>query len=88
MREVGQRAPTLLGGDIVAAIFAFMPILLAAADWLDSPILPTVAAFLSVLCLIASVSILNRSGAHYAPLGGRTGKRAAHSSGSAHHRRC
>ena len=67
MREVGQRAPTLLGGDIVAAIFAFMPILLAAADWLDSPISPTVAAFLSVLCLIASVSILNRSGERIRP---------------------
>ena len=67
MREVGRRAPTLLGGDIVATIFAFMPILLAAADWLDSSISPNVAAFLSVLCLVASVLILNRSGERITP---------------------
>ena len=67
MREVGRRAPTLLVGDIVAAIFAFMPVVLAVADWLDSPILPIVAAFSSVLCLVASVFILNRSGERITP---------------------
>lgn len=67
MREVGQRAPTLLGGDIVAAIFAFMPVVLAAADWLHSPTSSIAAAFLSVLCIVASVFILNRSGERITP---------------------
>lgn len=67
MREVGQRAPMLLSCDFVAAIFAFMPILLAAADWLESPISSIAATFLSVVCLVASVSILNKSGERITP---------------------
>jgi hypothetical protein len=67
MHEVGQKAPTLFVGDVVAGIFAFMPFVLAAADWLDSPISSTVAAFVSVLCLSASVFTLNQSGERLTP---------------------
>jgi hypothetical protein len=67
MREVAQRAPTLLAVDIVAAIFAFMPVVMAAADWLDSSMSSTVTAFISVLCISASVFILNQSGERISP---------------------
>lgn len=67
MREVGQRAPTLLGGDIVAAIFTFMPFVLAATDWLHSPTSSIGATFISVLCIVASVFILNQSGERFSP---------------------
>lgn len=32
-KEIGRRAPLMIQGDILAAIFAILPFLVAAVDW-------------------------------------------------------
>ena len=69
MREVGQRAPMMLQRDLVAAVFAFMPIVLTAADWLglnlpsQSHAMPSLLAVaLSIGGLAGCIFILAGSG--------------------------
>ena len=73
MREVGRRAPSMFNGDIIAGILAFMPFLLALADWSgmalprqESPISPYTAVILSLACLIGCMYILRNSGERFA----------------------
>ena len=73
VKELGRRAPSLLHGDIVAAVFAIMPFLLAAYDWSgftlprhSAPISPAIAVFLSVVCVAVALSILWNSGERFA----------------------
>jgi hypothetical protein len=72
VKEVGHRAPSLIHGDIVAAVFAIMPFLLAVYDWSgltlprhSVPISPSIAVFLSVVCVAVAVSILRNSGERF-----------------------
>ena len=72
-REVGKRAPSMIHGDILAAVFAIMPFLIAAVDWLGvplprqpAPISPLLAVVLSGGCLGACVFILRNSGERFA----------------------
>lgn len=72
-REVGKRAPSMIHGDILAAVFAIMPFLIAAVDWLGvplprqpAPIAPLLAVVLSGGCLGACVFILRHSGERFA----------------------
>lgn len=72
-REVGKRAPSMIYGDILAAVFAIMPFLIAAVDWLGVPlprqsevISPLLAVVLSGGCLGACVFILRHSGERFA----------------------
>ena len=72
-REVGKRAPSMIHGDILAAVFAIMPFLMAAVDWLGvplprqpAPISPLLAVVLSGGCLGACVFILRNSGERFA----------------------
>ncbi|MBY4796674.1 hypothetical protein [Burkholderia multivorans] len=73
MREVSRRAPSMLHGDLVAGILAFMPFLLALIDWTgitlprqDGPISPYVAVFLSLGCLLGCMFTLRQSGERFA----------------------
>lgn len=67
IREVGKRAPLMLQRDLVAAIFAFVPMGLAAADWLglnlpnQSYAMPSAVA-LSIGGLAGCIFILAGSG--------------------------
>lgn len=72
-REVGKRAPSMVHGDILAAVFAIMPVLIAAVDWLGiplprqpAPIAPLLSVVLSGGCLGACVFILRHSGERFA----------------------
>jgi hypothetical protein len=72
-REVSNRAPLLLQGDLAAAVCAFMPLLIAVADWSGvtlpyqaEPISSVLAAFLSCLCLSTCVFIQRNSGDRFA----------------------
>lgn len=65
-REVGRRAPSMVHNDILAAVFAIMPFLIAAVDWLGvtlprqpAPISSSLAVFFSMGCLGACVFILS-----------------------------
>ena len=73
MREVGKRAPAMVQGDILAAVFAMLPLLIAAVDWLGitlprqpEPITPLVAVVLSGGCLGACLYVLRHSGERFA----------------------
>ncbi len=73
IREVSRRAPSMLYGDLVAGILAFMPFLLALVDWAgitlprqDSPISPYAAVFVSLGCLLGCTFILRQSGERFA----------------------
>lgn len=72
-REVGKRAPSMIHGDILAAVFAIMPFLIAAVDWLGvplprqpAPISPLLAVVFSGGCLGACMFILRNSGERFA----------------------
>lgn len=72
-REVGRRAPAMVHGDILAAVFAIMPFLIATVDWLGvplphqpAPIPPALAVLFSIGCLSACVFILRNSGDRFA----------------------
>lgn len=72
-REVGRRAPAMIRGDILTAVFAIMPFLIAAVDWLGVslphqpvPIPPLLAVILSGGCLGACVFILRDSSERFA----------------------
>ena len=69
----GKRAPSMIHGDILAAVFAIMPFLIAAVDWLGvplprqpAPISPLLAVVLSGGCLGACVFILRHFGERFA----------------------
>ena len=73
MREVSRRAPSLFHGDLVAAILAFMPFLLAVVDWTgialprqDAPLSPYAAVFISLGCLLGCMFMLRQSGERFA----------------------
>lgn len=73
MREVSRRAPSMIQGDLLAATLAIMPFLLAVVNWFGitlprqtTPMLPAVAAFMSLACLIGCVLILRNSGERFA----------------------
>ncbi|EKQ5083701.1 hypothetical protein P5Q52_004529 [Salmonella enterica] len=73
MREVSRRAPSMLHGDLVAGILAFMPFLLALVDWAgitlprqDGPISPYASVFLSLGCLLGCMFMLRQSGERFA----------------------
>ena len=72
-REVGRRAPSLVQGDILAATLAVVPFLVAAVDWFgitlprqSAPIVPGMAAFISLACLGGCVFVLRNSGERFA----------------------
>ncbi len=73
MLEVNRRAPSMLQVDIVGAILAIMPFLLAAVDWAeiilprqDTPISSNISVFLSTGCLLGYTFILRESGERFA----------------------
>ncbi|EBK6840269.1 hypothetical protein DQ661_25335 [Salmonella enterica] len=73
MREVGRRAPSMLHGDIIAGIFAFLPFMLAVLDWTgvtlprqEGPISPYAAVFWAVVCVVIASIIMSRSADRFA----------------------
>jgi len=74
LREVSRRAPSLLHTDFAAAILAFMPVVLALADWTgivlpgkEDPISSYAALFVAVACLGVAIAILDKTGERIAP---------------------
>lgn len=73
VREVGRRAPSLVQGDILAAILALLPFLVAAVDSFGitlprqlAPVSPGLEAFVSLACLLGCVAVLRNSGERFA----------------------
>lgn len=73
-REVSRRAPLMPHTDLAAGILAFLPFVVALADWTavtlpgkEGPLSPYAALFVSVACLALSVFILNKTGERIAP---------------------
>lgn len=72
-REVGQRAPMMVHGDIVAAVLAIMPFLIAVAAW-SGVVLPgqeeslssALGAVLSLGCVGGCFLVLRQSGERFA----------------------
>lgn len=72
-KEMGRRAPAMIQGDILAAVFASLPFLVAAIDWLgitlprqSAPIPPLLAALISLGCLGGCICMLRNSGERFA----------------------
>lgn len=73
MREIGRYAPSMLHGDLVASVLAFLPFLLALFDWTgitlprqNGPISPYAAVFLSLCCLLGCIFVLRQSAERFA----------------------
>jgi hypothetical protein len=58
-KEIGRRAPSMIQGDILAAVFASLPFLAA-------PIPPLLAALISLGCLGGCICMLSNSGERFA----------------------
>jgi hypothetical protein len=72
-REIGRRAPTLVQRDILAAVLAAVPFVLATVDWLgitlprqEEALSPLVAAFGSLACIGGAIFTLQHSGDRFA----------------------
>lgn len=72
MREIGRRAPSMLQRDILAAVFACLPFVIALALWVGitlpgqpKTLSPLLAAFLSLACLCVCIFILGRNGERF-----------------------
>ena len=72
VKEVSRRAPSLVHGDIVAAVFATLPFLLAAWDWTGftlprhpAPISSWIAVSLSVVCAAMACFTLWNTGERF-----------------------
>lgn len=72
IREIGRRAPFMLQRDILAAVFACLPFVIALALWVGitlpdqpKPLSPLLAAFLSLACLCVCIFILGRNGGRF-----------------------
>lgn len=72
VKEVARRAPSLVHGDIVAAVFAMLPFLLAAWDWTGftlprhpAPISSWIAVSLSVACAAIACFTLWNTGERF-----------------------
>lgn len=68
MKEVSTRAPSLLHRDLIAAVLAMVPFVMAAIDWFEitlpqqsAPIPSGFAALLSVCCVCACIGVLNNT---------------------------
>lgn len=71
-QEVGRRAPSLVQRDLLATVFALLPFVIAAIDWLGitlprqtEPVSPYLAVFASLACLGGCVFVLNNSGERF-----------------------
>lgn len=72
-KEVARRAPSLIQRDMIAATFAFMTFVLAAADWLgvtlpgqSAPTPSTAMAIMSIACVCISMFILKNTSERFA----------------------
>ena len=72
-KEVGRRAPSLVQRDILAATFAMMPFVLAAADWFSitlpgqsTPVPSMLAVVMSLACVGSCLFILKNTGERFA----------------------
>jgi hypothetical protein len=72
VREVGRRAPSLVQGDVLAATLAMIPFFVAAVDWFgvtlprhSAPIPSSMAAFISLACLVGCMVVLHNSGERF-----------------------
>lgn len=69
MREVSRRAPSMFQGHLLAAVFAIMPLLIAAVTWSGitlphqtAPMNAYLAAFMSAACLGGCLLLLKNTG--------------------------
>ena len=73
MREVASRSPSMFQGNLLAAVLAIMPFLIAMADWFGitlprqtAPMNSHFAAFMSAACIGGCFLLLKNTGEYLA----------------------